>query len=93
VQKHTGDSTTQAFAKMFGKNQLDLSRFSKLEKENILAGKAAKDMSKKAVLAAIGYPPITETPNLSGDRWTYWNSRFDRFIVNFENDRVVRIQD
>jgi hypothetical protein len=93
VPKHTGDSTTQAFAKMFGKNKLDLSRFTKLERENILAGKIAKNMSKKAVIAAVGYPPITETPNLNGDRWTYWNSRFDRFIAYFENDRVVRIQD
>jgi hypothetical protein len=93
VQKHTGDSTTQAFAKLFGKNKLDLSRFSMPERENILAGKAAKNMSKKAVIAAIGYPPITETPNLNVDRWTYWNSRFDRFIVRFENDRIAQIQD
>jgi hypothetical protein len=93
VQKHTGDSTAQAFAKLFGKNKLDLSRFSALEKENILAGKVAPTMSKKAVIAAIGYPPITETPNLGVNQWTYWNSRFDRFIVHFENDLVARAQD
>lgn len=93
VEKHTGDSPAQAFAKLFGKNKLDLSRFSKLERENILAGKIAKTMSKKAVIAAIGYPPITETPNLSVNQWTYWNSRFDRFVVHFENDRVSRVQD
>jgi hypothetical protein len=45
------------------------------------------------IIVAIGYPPITETPKLNVDRWTYWNSRFDRFIVRFENDRVARIQD
>jgi hypothetical protein len=93
VEKHTGDSTTQAVAKLFGKNKLDLARFSKLEQENILAGKAAKSMSKKAVIAAIGHPPITETPNLGLNQWTYWSSRFNRFIVYFENDRVARIQD
>ncbi|EIC31388.1 hypothetical protein [Methylomicrobium album] len=93
VEKHTGDSTARAFAKLFGKNKLDLSRFSKLEQENIPAGKVAKSMSKKAVIAAIGYPPITETPNLSMNQWTYWSSRFNRFIVHFENDRVARIQD
>lgn len=93
VQKHTHDSTSEAFAKLFGKKPLDLSRFSALEKENILAGKAAKTMSKKAVIAAMGYPPITETPGLDMDQWTYWNSRFDRFVVYFENDRVTRVQD
>lgn len=93
VSKHTGDNTTQAFTKLFAKNKLDLSGFSELEKEKINAGKVAKGMQKKAVIAAIGYPPQTETPNLQGDQWTYWSSRFDRFIVHFENDRVVRVQD
>ncbi|MEQ1530752.1 MAG: hypothetical protein ABL925_15665 [Methylococcales bacterium] len=93
IEKHTGDSTTQAFAKLFAKNKVELSKFTELEREKILAGKAAKGMSKKAVIAALGYPPITETPSLSANQWTYWASRFDRFLVNFENDKVSRVQD
>jgi len=93
VEKHTGDSPEQAFAKLFGKNKVDLSKFSKLEQDNILAGKVVKGMSRKAVIAALGYPPITETPVLTGNQWTYWASRFDRFVVNFDNDKVIKIQD
>jgi hypothetical protein len=93
VPKHTGDNTTQAFTKLFAKNKVDLSGFSELEREKINAGKVAKGMQKKAVIAAIGYPPQTETPNLQANQWTYWSSRFDRFVVHFENDRVTRVQD
>lgn len=93
VQKYTGDDTTQAFSKLFAKNRVDLSQFSALEKEKINAGQVANDMRKKAVIAAIGYPPITETLTLESNQWTYWSSRFNRFIVHFENDRVTQIQD
>lgn len=93
VQKHTGDTTTQAFPKLLAKNKVDLSSFSELEREKINAGQVANGMRKKAVIAAIGYPPITETLTLESNQWTYWSSRFNRFIVYFENDRVTRIQD
>lgn len=93
VAKHTGDTTVQAFTKLFNKNRIDLSRFSKLEQEAIQAGRVVKDMSKQAVITAIGYPPITQTPTLQGSRWTYWSSRFNRFVVEFKNDRVVQIQE
>jgi hypothetical protein len=93
VEKHTGDNTVQAFEKLFNKNKVDLSRFSKLEQENIQAGRVAKGMSKKAVLAAIGYPPITETPSIQYNEWTYWSSRFNRFIVIFASDKVTEVRD
>lgn len=93
VEKHTGDNITQAFNKLLGKNKVDLSRFSAAERENILAGRVAKGMRKAAVLAAIGYPPSTETSSTAANEWTYWNSRFNRFIVKFQNDKVAQIQD
>lgn len=93
VEKHTGDSTPAAFAKLFGKSKVALSVFSGVERENILAGRVAIGMRKKAVIAAIGYPPITETTSLAINEWTYWSSRFNRFIVKFQNDKVVQIQD
>jgi hypothetical protein len=93
VEKHTGDNTTKAFAKLFAKDKVDLSRFSALEQENIVAGTVAEGMHKKAVIAAIGYPPITETPSLNANQWTYWSSRFNRFIVHFNKDKVAKIHD
>lgn len=93
VEKHTGDDVTKAFNKLFGKAKVDLGRFSSAEREYIALGRVGEGMRKKAVIAAIGYPPITETPSLNGDEWTYWSSRFNRFIVKFKNDKVVSIQD
>jgi hypothetical protein len=93
VEKHTGDDVRQAFNKLFGKNRVDLTRFSRLERDYIDLGRVGEGMRKKAVIAAIGYPPITETPSLDSNEWTYWSSRFNRFIVKFKNDKVAQIQD
>jgi preprotein translocase subunit SecF len=93
VEKHTGDDVTRAFNKLFGKNKVNLGRFSSAEREYIASGRVGKGMTKKAVIAAIGYPPITETPSLEGNEWTYWSSRFNRFIVKFQNDKVAQVQD
>lgn len=93
VQKHTGDDVQQAFKKILGKTRADLSRFTQQEQQNIRNGQVAKGMGRKAVLAAIGYPPITETRSLQSNDWTYWSSRFDRFIVHFKHDRVEAITD
>lgn len=93
VSKHTGDDTVKAFEKLFGKSKVNLSGFTKLEKEHIKSGTVAKGMRKKAVLVAIGYPPQVETMNLDSNQWTYWSSRWNKFIVHFKNDKVVKIQD
>lgn len=93
VAKHTGDNTVRAFMKLFNKNRVNLSRFSRLEQENIQAGRVAKGMSKLGVITAIGYPPITQTSSTQMNRWTYWSSRFNRFIVEFQGDKVNQIQE
>ncbi|RLA23378.1 MAG: hypothetical protein DRQ62_06430 [Gammaproteobacteria bacterium] len=93
VTKHTGDDVYQTFAKLFAKQEVNLSRFNRLERDNIKKGTVAKGMSRAAVKLAIGYPPIVRTPSLDSNEWTYWSSRFNTFIVHFENDKVSRVQD
>ncbi len=93
IQKHTGDDVYQAFDKLFAKLKVNLRRFSALERNNIELGKVVKGMRKKAVLVAIGYPPITKTPDLNGNDWTYWQGRYNTFRVQFKNDKVVGIID
>ncbi len=91
VQKHTGDTVVQAFHKMLARQPLNLKQFTRAERKLIEEGKVAPGMSKKAVIAAIGYPPITQTPTLDMDEWRYWASRFDTFIVRFKNGKVKQI--
>jgi len=91
VQKYTGDTIEQAFHKMLARRPVDLSRFTPRERRFIKAGKVAVGMRKEAVIAAIGYPPVTATPTLDLNEWRYWASRFDTFIVRFRNGKVTAI--
>lgn len=91
VPKHTVDNMQTAFDKIAGPTKVDLRQFSANERDAILSGRVIKGMSRDAVIAAIGYPPQNQTPTLSMNDWTYWNNRFDRFIVHFKNDRVESI--
>lgn len=91
VQKHTGDTPEQAFRKILAKTPVNLKKFTASERKNIVAGKVSRGMRKQAVIAAIGYPPVTGTPNLDMDEWRYWASRFDTFIVRFKNGKVVAV--
>lgn len=91
VPKHTNEDMQTAFNKILGKRKVSLDQFSAAEQKQITSGKVDKGMSRKAVLAAIGYPPANSTPDLKGDEWTYWSNRYDRFIVRFKADRVAEI--
>ena len=91
VQKHTNDDVQQAFKKILGSHMVNLAAFSPEERQNILSGQVGKGMGRKAILAALGYPPATSTPILQSNDWIYWASRFDRFIVRFKGDKVDAI--
>lgn len=93
VEKHTGDDVFKAFDKLFMHSKVNLRRFNSLERRQIKSGSVVKGMRKKAVIVAIGYPPITETMNLDADSWVYWSSRFNKFRVNFRHGKVSSIVD
>ena len=93
VPKHTGDDIFNAFDKLFARKKVNLAKFNRLERKHIRQGTVAKGMRKKAVLVAIGYPPITQTPNLDANTWVYWSGRFNRFNVNFKNGKVSSVVD
>ncbi|PZN83998.1 MAG: hypothetical protein DM484_03440 [Candidatus Methylumidiphilus alinenensis] len=93
VPKHTNEDMQTAFKKIVGPRKVDIDTFSKAEQESILTGKVKKGMGRKAVLVAIGYPPQIETPSLDSNDWTYWSSRFNKFIVHFKNGKVDNIVD
>ncbi len=93
VRKHTGDDIFRTFDKMFAKTEVNLARFTKLERKHIQSGSVAKGMSKKAVIIAIGYPPVTQTRSLDSNTWVYWSGRYNRFKVHFKNGKVSNIED
>jgi len=91
VAKYTLDRMPIAFSKVTGTSKVDLTQFTEAEREAILAGQVKPGMRKKAVLAAIGYPPQHKTPSLDANDWRYWSNRFDTFVVHFNNDQVENI--
>jgi len=93
IPKHTGKDIYQTFDDLFAKNKINLYNFNSLERRHIKSGSVAKGMRKKAVIVAIGYPPITETMNLDADTWVYWSARFNKFNVNFRNGKVSTVVD
>lgn len=92
VEKHSGASIEEVLGKMLSNTQVNLKSFTALERKNIAAGTVAPGMTKKAVVAALGFPPKHETPTSKMNSWRYWSSRFDTFVVNFENDKVKSVQ-
>jgi hypothetical protein len=91
ILKHTNEDALQAFKKTLGRQKVNLALFTPEEQRNILKGKVDKGMSKKAVLAALGYPPQIATASIVNDDWTYWSSRMSQFFVHFKNGKVSEI--
>jgi hypothetical protein len=91
--KHTLDPMPVAFAKVVATSKVDLSQFTDTERAAILAGEVKPGMSKKSVIAAIGYPPQNKTPSLDDNDWRYWENRFGTFVVRFKNDKVEKVVD
>ena len=77
------------FKRNFSKSKVNISKFSKLEKEAISQGIVKNGMSKDAVIIARGFPPVHVTPSLTQNQWKYWQNRFVTRNVLFQNDKVV----
>lgn len=48
-------------------------------------------MSRAGVIAALGYPPDSRTPNLEAAEWTYWGQR-GNVVVIFNGDYVAGVR-
>ncbi len=93
IQNFSGENIDGIFARTFSSQKVDLTPFSEMERNAIVAGEVKTGMSKKAVVIALGYPPKHKTPSLESNQWRYWRNRFGTFVVHFENDRVTGIQE
>lgn len=86
---------TQHLGQIFGKQcpQDKIARMSRLDREGIKAGIAKVGMTKEAVVIAMGPPPAHVTRSLESDDWTYWQNRWVKMRVEFENGKVARVVD
>jgi hypothetical protein len=58
----------------------------------IEAGGVDPGMTKDQVLMSLGYPPAHRTPSLETGQWSFWQNRWQQFVVYFDGDKVSRVQ-
>ncbi len=66
-----------------------MSKFSNLDKKGIKRGKVYKGMTKKGVLAALGYPARHKTSSLKNRYWIYWQNKWLTRMIKFNKDGKV----
>lgn len=64
--------------------------FTQKELECVKEGVIKSGISKKAVLAAYGYPPEHATASIKENTWKYWLDRFRQTTVNFDDKGLAR---
>ncbi|MFB6344233.1 MAG: hypothetical protein ABEK50_00465 [bacterium] len=89
--EYSGENIKDLFARTFDEKKVNLGRFSKSVAEAIRKGELQSGMSKQAVLLARGYPPVDQTSSRDSSVWTYWESRYRRFSLTFENGELTEI--
>ncbi|MCP4669074.1 MAG: hypothetical protein GY849_22280 [Deltaproteobacteria bacterium] len=70
--------------------EVSLSGLSEIDLKGIQDGRAYKNMSKRGVRMALGYPAVHQTPSLKDLSWTYWKNSRTMIIVDFFGDGAVR---
>lgn len=94
--KGAGQSLSSNFTQYFGDrcDQDKIKTLSKVDQEGIAAGRPMLGMSKEGVLIAMGRPPIHANPDLTAATWTYWENKWGRKQLVFnEAGKIKQIID
>lgn len=95
IPKYSSTTIDQMVKRYFSPKKVDLGKFTKLEREAIASGSSASKvvvgMSKEAVLVSRGYPPTHATMSPKANTWKFWESKFNTRLIEFKNNKVVRI--
>lgn len=86
-------TVTDYIARITSSKPFDLGAFSRTDRKGIKAGKAYKGMTKKGVIAALGYPPVHKVLSLEDNTWTYWKDRYRTTLIEFSGGKVSRIRE
>jgi hypothetical protein len=72
--------------------KLKLKNLPKKTQELIGSAQVDKGMTRDQVLMSLGYPPAHRTPSLDSPQWTYWQNRWQSFVVDFSGDKVDAVR-
>ncbi|MCC6201037.1 MAG: hypothetical protein IT466_09725 [Moraxellaceae bacterium] len=93
VKKYTQKDIKDIQALLLGERPVSLDGYNEEIQKAIKDGVLKVGMKKSAVLFARGYPPAHATPSLDSDKWIYWQSRYNRVELIFDNDRIIQIRE
>jgi len=80
-------------AKITSSKPFNIGAFNNTDRKGIKAGKAYKGMSKKGIIAALGYPPVHKVLSLEDNTWTYWKDRYRTMVIEFSGGKVSHIRE
>jgi hypothetical protein len=72
--------------------KLKLKNVPKKTVELIQSGQVDKGMTRDQVLMSLGYPAPHRTPSLDSPQWTFWQNRWQTFVVDFSGDKVDAVR-
>lgn len=92
--KHTkkaGISFQQAVGEFFGASceSKKIAGLGQKDKDGIKSGAPSVGMTKQGVLFAMGRPPHHANPSLESNSWMYWQNRFNRVVLEFDDKGVL----
>ncbi len=82
-------SVTEYLKLITSETPVSYDNLSKMDRKGIEKGEVYMGMSKKGVMAALGYPAAHRTPSPDRDTWTYWTNRFSTMSVHFDDSGKV----
>ena len=83
-------SASEYVKKITSPDPVSYNNLSSVDQKGIRNGEVYRGMSKKGVMAALGYPAAHRTPSPDMDTWTYWTNRFNTIAVEFNDSGKVR---
>jgi hypothetical protein len=95
--KHTrgaGQSLEENFKLFFAKScdavKAKIKTLSKVDQKGIKLGKPQVGMTKEGILIALGRPPIHATPSLDAANWLYWNNKWTKDLLEFDEKGILK---
>ena len=108
IEFETEDATPgveAAVDRVLGEKAPSLAGLGDLDRSGVKSAKVKEGMSRKGVFLAIGYPPYYYSPpffldkksatnhDTDADKLTYMSSTWDFLIIEFDNGKVVTVDD
>ena len=92
IERHSRVSIDSIQARYLSAAKTPESEFTPAFLKDIEAGRVVMGMTRKDVIASVGYPPAHATASLDQNSWHYWVNRFKTTVVVFQDGKVSEVK-